>query len=173
MDIEMAFADADDVIKILVQTFKDMIKAVMKENQKELALLDAKLEVPKIKIVEYEAVIKKLKKKGFPIEFGHDFSRDHESSISEIYGEAVIIKRFPRALRAFYSMPCKENPELTESFDFIYRGLEILSGAAAYPRARDAHRVPEEKGPRPEGLRVLHKRLQVRCATPLGMEHRA
>jgi nondiscriminating aspartyl-tRNA synthetase len=36
MDIEMAFANADDVIKILIQTFKDMIKAVIKENRRSL-----------------------------------------------------------------------------------------------------------------------------------------
>jgi aspartyl-tRNA synthetase len=129
MDIEMAFASADDVIKILVSTFKDMLKAVIRENQRELGLLEAKLEVPKIKVVEYSKVIRDLKKKGFPIEMGHDFSRDHESSISEMYGDAVIIKRFPASLRAFYSMPCKDDPKLTESFDFIYKGLEILSGA--------------------------------------------
>jgi aspartyl-tRNA synthetase len=129
MDIEMAFATADDVIAILIRTFKEMLKAVIKDNQKELALLKVKLEVPKVKVVEYSKVIKDLKKKGFPIEMGHDFSRDHEASISEMYGDAVIIKKFPTALRAFYSMPCKDNPELTESFDFIYKGLEILSGA--------------------------------------------
>lgn len=152
MDIEMAFASADDVIKILIQTFKEMVKAVIKENQKELALLGAKLDVPKIKVVEYSKVIKDLKKKGYPIEFGHDFSRDHEGSISELYGEAVIVKRFPTALRAFYSMPCKENPELTESFDFIYRGLEILSGAQRIHKPEMLIESLQKKGLDPKGF---------------------
>ncbi len=61
MDIEMAFASADDVIKILIATFKDMLKAVIKENQKELDLLKVKLEVPKVKVVDYTKAIKDLR----------------------------------------------------------------------------------------------------------------
>ena len=164
MDIEMAFASADDVIKILIQTFKEMIKAVMKENKKELELLGAKLDVPKVKVVEYSDVIKRLKQKGFPIEFGHDFSRDHEGSISEIYGEAVIIKRFPTALRAFYSMPCKDNPELTESFDFIYRGLEILSGAQRIHSPEMLIESLKQKGLDPKGFEFYINAF--RCGAP-------
>jgi aspartyl-tRNA synthetase len=129
MDIEIAFAMADDALAVLKKTFKEMLKAVIKNNKKELELLGVNLEVPKIKTVDYSKVIKDLKKRGSTIEFGHDFSRDHENSIRALYGDAVIIKKFPTTLRAFYSMPCKDNPELTESYDFIYKGLEILSGA--------------------------------------------
>jgi aspartyl-tRNA synthetase len=129
MDIEMAFGYAEDALAVLKKTFKEMIRAVIRENQKELQLLGVTLEVPRIRTAEYSDVIKKLKGGGFPIEFGHDFSRDHEESISKIYGDAVIITKFPASLRAFYSMPCKDNPVLTESYDFIYKGLEILSGA--------------------------------------------
>jgi nondiscriminating aspartyl-tRNA synthetase len=164
MDIEMAFASADDVIKILVQTFKEMIKAVLKENKKELELLGAKLDVPKVKVVEYSAVIKSLKKKGHQIEMGHDFSRDHEASISELYGEAVIIKRFPTALRAFYSMPCKDNPELTESFDFIYRGLEILSGAQRIHEPEMLIESLKKKGLDPKGFEFYINAF--RCGAP-------
>lgn len=106
-----------------------MIKAVIKENQAELKLLGVELKVPEIKHVEYSEVVKALKKNGYPIEFGDDISRAHEPGIVKLYGDAVYIRKFPTALRAFYSMPCKDNPELTESYDFIYKGLEILSGA--------------------------------------------
>lgn len=164
MDIEMAFASADDVIKILIATFKEMIKAVIKDNQKELALVGAKLEVPKVKVVDYTDVIKKLQKKGYPIEMGHDFSRDHEGSISEMYGEAVIVKRFPTALRAFYSMPCKDNPELTESFDFIYRGLEILSGAQRIHSAEMLIESLKKKGLDPKGFEFYINAF--RCGAP-------
>ncbi len=164
MDIEMAFATADDVIKVLTRTFKEMIKAVIKENQKELALLGAKLEVPKVKVVEYKAVVKKLKAKGYPIELGHDFSRDHEASISEIFGEAVIIKGFPRTLRAFYSMPRKDDPEFTESFDFIYRGLEILSGAQRIHLPEMLIESIKKKGLDPRGFEFYINAF--RCGAP-------
>ncbi len=164
MDIEMAFASADDVIKILVKTFKAMIKAVIKDNRKELELLKADLTVPRVKVIDYSDAIKMLKKKGFPIEFGHDFSRDHEASISEIYGEAVIIRKFPTALRAFYSMPCKENPELTDSFDFIYRGLEILSGAQRIHSADMLIESLQKKGLNPKNFEFYINAF--RCGAP-------
>jgi aspartyl-tRNA synthetase len=164
MDIEMAFASADDVIKILIKTFKAMIKAVIKDNRKELELLKADLTVPRVKVIDYSDAIKMLKKKGFPIEFGHDFSRDHEASISEIYGEAVIIRKFPTALRAFYSMPCKENPELTDSFDFIYRGLEILSGAQRIHSADMLIESLQKKGLNPKNFEFYINAF--RCGAP-------
>jgi len=164
MDIEMAFATADDVIKVLTRTFKEMIKAVIKENQKELALLGAKLEVPKVKVIDYQEAIGKLQKKGYPIEFGHDFSRDHEGSISEIFGEAVIIKGFPTALRAFYSMPRKDDPRTTESFDFIYRGLEILSGAQRIHLPEMLIESLKKKGLDPRGFEFYINAF--RCGAP-------
>ncbi len=129
MDIEMAFADQDDVIKILVDVVKSVIREVKEKNKDDLETLGVKLEVPEPKIITYTEAIDHLKKKGFPIELGHDFSREHEKGLEEVFGDAVVVKDFPGTVRAFYSMPKEGNPELTNSFDFIYKGLEICSGA--------------------------------------------
>ena len=129
MDIEMAFANADDVIKILIEVVEAMLDAVIKRNKRDLEILGVKLNVPKAKIVTYKEAIDGLKKKGHAIEFGHDFSKEHEKAFEELFGEAVVIKDFPASVRAFYSMPKEDNPELTNSFDYIYKGLEICSGA--------------------------------------------
>ena len=128
MDIEMGFADADDVIKILRETLVTIIRAVKEKNAKDLETLGSKLEVPDVRVVSYSEAIEALKKK-HDIQFGHDFSREHEGTINELYGDAVVVRDFPTELRAFYSMPKKDNPELTNSFDLIYKGLEICSGA--------------------------------------------
>lgn len=129
MDIEMAFADHDDVIKILIDTVRSIIKEIKEENKEDLETLGVKLEVPDVKVVTYSEAIEKLKEKGHKIEFGHDFSKEHEKDFENIFGEAVVVKDFPASVRAFYSMPKAENPELTNSFDLIYKGLEICSGA--------------------------------------------
>jgi aspartyl-tRNA synthetase len=129
MDIEMAFADADDVIAVLVDVVRAMVKAVRENNREELELLGVKLDMPEPKIITYEHAIEGLKKKGHSIEYGHDFSKEHEKGIEDAFGEAVIVKDYPTALRAFYSMPKADRPELSNSFDYIYRGLEICSGA--------------------------------------------
>jgi aspartyl-tRNA synthetase len=129
MDIEVAFADADDVIKLLAEAVTSMVKEVIKSNKEELELLGRKLEVPKVKVVSYTEAVAELKKKGSTIEFGVDFSREDEQKVSEIYGKYVIVKEYPTKTRAFYSMPKKDNPEISYGFDFIFDGLEICSGA--------------------------------------------
>lgn len=129
MDIEMGFAAPDDAISVLSDTVSYMLKKVRKKNKAEFEEFGTKLKVPKVKTVTYAEAITALKKKGHDIEHGHDFSRDHEQGLQKLYGDAVIVKDFPTSLRAFYSMPKADNPELTDSYDFIYKGLEICSGA--------------------------------------------
>ncbi len=147
MDIEMGFADHEDVIKILNETVKAMIEAVKDNNKKDLGVLKAPaLEVPEVKTVTYEEVIDRLHKKGHALEFGNDITRKHEKAIETIFGEAVVVKDFPAELRAFYSMPKKDNPELTNSFDFIYRGLEICSGAQRIHKPELLIKALEKKG---------------------------
>jgi aspartyl-tRNA synthetase len=129
MDIEIGFAKSDDAIKYLKKAVLSIIKDIKKKNVEDLETLGIKLEVPKIKTVTYSQVIDKLKSHGFNIEFGSDISREHEAGIQELFGDAVVVKDFPTMLRAFYSKPKENNPELCESYDFIYKGLEISSGA--------------------------------------------
>ncbi|MGC8586614.1 MAG: aspartate--tRNA(Asn) ligase [Candidatus Micrarchaeia archaeon] len=129
MDIEMGFADDNDAIKELAYAVTSIIKAVKKDNKEELEALGIELEVPKVKIATYTEVIEKLNEHGYAIKFGEDISREHEAGIQEVFGDAVIVREFPTSLRAFYSMPKEDNPELSKSYDFIYKGLEISSGA--------------------------------------------
>lgn len=129
MDIEMGFAGAEDAISVLDETITYMIKQVRKRNKQELEQLGVKLKAPKLRVVTYSDAIEALKKKNHEIEYGHDFSRDHELGLQNLYGDAVVVRDFPAKIRAFYSMPKEDNPELTNSYDYIYKGLEICSGA--------------------------------------------
>merc|ERR1712183_761490 len=40
-----------------------------------------------------------------------------------------IMDKYPLSVRPFYTMPCPENSNLSNSYDFFIRGQEILSGA--------------------------------------------
>jgi aspartyl-tRNA synthetase len=125
----MAFADHDDVIAILSDMLVSIVKDVIKNNKDDLEQLKVKLSVPQVKTITYSEAVDKINKKGTAMKFGEDFSREHEKLLAEIYGEAMIIKGYPTAIRAFYSMPSKENPEISNSFDLLYKGLEMASGA--------------------------------------------
>jgi nondiscriminating aspartyl-tRNA synthetase len=150
MDAEMGFASADDAISLLAGTVTYMVKQVRKKNKEELEQLEVKLKAPKVKIITYAEAIGALKKKDHVIEYGHDFSRDHEEGLQKLYGDSVIVKDFPTNVRAFYSMPKEEDPELTNSYDFIYKGLEISSGAQRIHNPEMLIKAIERKGMNPK-----------------------
>ncbi|MDE1855093.1 MAG: aspartate--tRNA(Asn) ligase [Candidatus Micrarchaeota archaeon] len=150
MDIEMGFAGPDDAIKVLNETVIYMLKQVRKKNSEEFEQFGEKLKIPKIKTVTYSDAITALKKKGYEIEFGHDISRDHEQGLQKLYGDAVVVTNFPASIRAFYSMPMESSPELTNSYDFIYKGLEICSGAQRIHKPELLVRSLEKKGLNPK-----------------------
>ncbi len=129
MDVEIGFSDYNDAEKLLADTLKFIISEVINRNEKDLKTLGIELNVPNTKIVEYAEVIKQLKEKGENIEFGDDFSREHEKAIEKYFGESVLVTEFPTKVRAFYSMPNENNKEISHSYDLIYKGMEISSGA--------------------------------------------
>ncbi|MEM3199566.1 MAG: aspartate--tRNA(Asn) ligase [Candidatus Micrarchaeaceae archaeon] len=129
MDIEMAFANHEDVIGILAEMLRHIVKEVISKNKNELDILGRKLEVPDVKIIDYKDAIGSINSNGSSITFGEDFSREHEKALEKAYGDAVIVKNYPTAIRSFYSMPNEKDPSISNSFDLIYKGLEVSSGA--------------------------------------------
>lgn len=129
MDIEIAFADDNDAVKLLSEVVVYMIKEVIKHNSEDLKTLEVDLQVPDVKIVTYGEALEVLNKNGEQMKIGDDFSREAEAKLQQMYGDGLIIRNYPTALRAFYSMPREENPVFSKSYDFLYKGLEISSGA--------------------------------------------
>jgi aspartyl-tRNA synthetase len=124
LDVEIAFADYNDAMNYLEKFFISTLERIVNENYKDLIELKVKLEIPqKIERVKYEEIVEELK-----INFGEDLKREHEEKICEIFGEAVFVTDFPLSLRPFYTMP-NEDGKTSKSFDLIYKGLEISSGA--------------------------------------------
>ncbi len=152
MDIEMGFAGPDDALDMLRGVVTQMLKDVKKRNKAELETLGVDLKVPKIKTVTYTEALESLKKKGLSLEHGHDFARDHEQGIQKLYGDAVIVRDYPTKIRAFYSMPNEDNPEISNSYDFLYKGLEICSGAQRIHKPELLIRSLESRGLNPKNF---------------------
>jgi aspartyl-tRNA synthetase len=129
MDVEMGFADHRDAIGLLKRVVKSIIKDVAKKNADDLARLNATLAEPVIKEITYRKALSLLNAGGHDIEFGQDLSREHEEAICKALGDLVIVKDYPSSIRAFYSMPNPKDRKICNSFDLLYRGLEISSGA--------------------------------------------
>lgn len=129
MDIEMGFATPDDAIMLLKKVVVGILKDVAKANAQDLKTLDAQFVVPKPRVITYKQALSKLNANGIKMEFGEDFTREHEARLCELYGELLVVKEYPTAVRAFYSMPNEKDPEVSNSYDLIYKGIEISSGA--------------------------------------------
>lgn len=68
-----------------------------------------------------------------PVKDWEDFEPEEEKLLYELIyretgSEFVFVTHYPSAKRPFYAMDRKENPKETESFDLLFRGLEITTG---------------------------------------------
>ncbi|MEM4460958.1 MAG: aspartate--tRNA(Asn) ligase [Nanopusillaceae archaeon] len=155
MDIEMAFANDEDVIKELENVLRYIITEVKEKCKEELKILNRNLEIPKIPLprVRYEKAVEKLKEIGEKIEYGEDFSKQQERKMVDIFGKAFILKDWPEELKPFYAMPYEENPKIVKAFDLIYEGLEISSGAQRIHLPDLLEKRIKEKGLNPENFK--------------------
>jgi len=129
MDIEMGFADHEDVMDILSDVTVKILDEVKKQCPDQLAELGVELEVPKVGKYTYTDLVDKLVSNGFEMKWGEDFSKEAEKKLQGILGEDLyLIDDWPTPIRAFYSMP-KGDGKTCNAFDLVYKGLEIASGA--------------------------------------------
>jgi aspartyl-tRNA synthetase len=132
MDMEIGFAGPEDALDYLEAVFCNIIHSVRTHCAKELEILGVTVNpVEKIPRVTYTHALELLNKDGkHPLKWGQDLTRDHEKAVCDLLAsEAVIIKDYPTAIRAFYSMPYPDMPEMCTGYDLIYRGVEMASGA--------------------------------------------
>jgi aspartyl-tRNA synthetase len=127
MDIEVAFCDDFDVMKILEECVFYIIKKVKKECKEELRKLDKKISVNKAKYLSYKEATEILRKKGIEISYGEDFTPETEKKICEIFKDSLVfVHSWPNLLKPFYIMPKDE--EISCGFDALMNGIEISSG---------------------------------------------
>jgi nondiscriminating aspartyl-tRNA synthetase len=69
-----------------------------------------------------------------------------EWALAEHGSDFVVVHGYPTAHRAFYSHPDPDDPHSSRSFDLIFRGLELVSGAQRLHRYDDYVRTLEERG---------------------------
>jgi nondiscriminating aspartyl-tRNA synthetase len=80
-----------------------------------------------------------------------DLAPAHERALGEWAraehgSDFVVVHGYPTAHRAFYSHPDPEEPHWSRSFDLIFRGLELVSGAQRLHRYADYVSALEARG---------------------------
>lgn len=137
-DIEMSFINSHfDLMAEEEKMIKAMLEAVKKNyGEKIKKYFDREIVIPvlpfpKLTFREAKAILAKL---GVLGEKPEDFSPEEERAISKYVSdehgsEFVFIHDWPASARAFYSMRLESDPTLTKTFDLLWNGLEITSGA--------------------------------------------
>jgi aspartyl-tRNA synthetase len=146
-DFEISYINSH--YDVMAEEEKMLAYAFQKTNQN----LGTEFVVPTIpfpKLTMAEAK-QKLAQAGIPSEKEHDISPEEERAISELIKKEtghdfVFLTDYHISIRPFYHMRHEDQPERTKSFDLLYRGLEITTGAQREHRMDILKKQAVEKG---------------------------
>jgi nondiscriminating aspartyl-tRNA synthetase len=136
LDLEFGFIrDHYDVMRLVQDVLREMLDAVREECAEELALHEATVPtvgtIPVVSFREAQRVI--LDEFGEDCRREQDLSPQHERWLGEwarrVHGsDFLFVEGYPTEKRPFYTMPNPDEPEVTNSFDLLFRGLELITG---------------------------------------------
>lgn len=153
LDLEMGFIDDIEALMDLeTQLLQHIFTAVKEECARELELLGATLPeigaIPRLQLAEAQNILER--------EYGHPSPPGNLDPAGEKllcqYAQQewgtplVFITDYPTAVRPFYARRHSQAPELTHSFDLLFRGLEITTGGLRIHRPEELVRALEERG---------------------------
>ena len=141
LDAELGFVrDHRDVLAVLRTTIAGMVHAIAETAAQAVELLDVRLpEVPdEIPVVHFTEALRIV---GAP-EDEPDLAPEHERAMSawalEEHGsDFVAVEGYPMRKRPFYTHPQPDDPRWSNSFDLLFRGLELTTGGQRLYRYDD------------------------------------
>lgn len=162
IDMEMSWIDShEDVMKFQEELMVRAITAVKEKHGERIKeLYDIDIEVPttpfpRIPLAEAHEIIEK---RGYKVpRTDGDLDPEGERQISqyakeELGHDFVFLTDYPKHIRPFYHMRHEDNETLTKSYDLIWKGTEITTGAQREHRIEVLEAQAKDKGLDPEGL---------------------
>ncbi|PIN76944.1 aspartate--tRNA(Asn) ligase [Candidatus Woesearchaeota archaeon CG10_big_fil_rev_8_21_14_0_10_36_11] len=153
VDFEMGFIkDENDVMDMIEEMFIHLLTALKKEASAELSLLNVEHNFPsKIPRMTMKDAKELLKAKGRTYKDDDDIDPEGEKLLGEIVkkkfnSEFVFVTNFPWVIRPFYHMKPSDDPKGTRSFDLLFNGVEICTGAQREHRLDILSKQAKEKG---------------------------
>ncbi|MGD0070693.1 MAG: aspartate--tRNA(Asn) ligase [Candidatus Bathyarchaeia archaeon] len=155
VDIEEAFANAQDVMQLLEQVIHHACTTVKEKCASELSVLKYKFEVPQIpfKRLTYDQVLDDLKKQDVKVPWGEDIPTEACRVLGKLYPFFYFITDWPTNAKAFYIKPREDKPELCEGFDLMWRYIELVSGGTRICQKDQLIQRLKEKGLNPESFK--------------------
>jgi nondiscriminating aspartyl-tRNA synthetase len=138
VDMELAWIDSyEDIMRFEEEWLHYVITAIDEAHGAEIEeIFGVKVVVPTLPFprITLQEAREILNEQGHEIPHKEDLDPEGERMLStyiaERFGhEFVFVTDYPAEVRAFYHMRHADNPELTLSFDLLWKGLEITTGA--------------------------------------------
>jgi len=177
-DMELSWIEShEDVMKVWEEAIAfalTEIKTSLGDRIQELygrELIIPTLPFPRITLKDAKTLLKEL---GVVDQRDGDLSPEEEREISAIvkerYGhEFAYITEYPKKVRAFYHMRLESDPNLTKSFDLLWSGIEITTGAQREHRYEQLKQQAVEKGVKVESIQTYLDFFRYGCPPHGGM----
>ncbi|WP_255572554.1 aspartate--tRNA(Asn) ligase [Leucobacter tenebrionis] len=162
VDTELSWIDShEDVMELHEELIVAGLSAVKEKHGEEIQkLFGIELEVParpfpRIPLAEAKEIVKA---EGYEVpradaDMDPEGERRIAAHVKKKYGsDFVFLTDYDASIRPFYHMRHPENPHLTNSYDLIYRGTEISTGAQREHRIEVLEAQAVEKGMDPKEL---------------------
>ena len=155
IDIEEAFATAEDVMKVAENLMHHVCKYVKQRCQRDLTILKHDIAMPEVpfKRFTYDEVIGELAEQGTEIPWGEDLSTPACRMLGKIHPYFYFIVDWPTSLKPFYIKPSDGKPEISEGFDLMWDWIEIASGGTRVHDKELLIKRLEGQGLHPESFR--------------------
>jgi nondiscriminating aspartyl-tRNA synthetase len=161
LDAELGFiADHHDVMAVVERAVSGMLSALRAEVGAEVALLGVELpreglHFPELDFVEAQQLIQTAT--GEHVVGEPDLSPADERwlgdwALREHGSDFLFVTGYPLAKRPFYTHPDPRRPEQSNSFDLLFRGLELVTGGQRLHRYADYLSALASRGMTTDGL---------------------
>lgn len=155
----------DEVLEIIDKLFVSLFDGLNERCASELEVVRRQFPAPPLRylrktlVLTFEEGIEMLKNGGYPdIDPLADLNTEVERALGKLVAEKYetdffILKRYPSAVRPFYTMPDPVDPNYSNSYDVFIRGEEIISGAQRVHDAEMLKKQAEKCGIEVESIR--------------------
>ena len=153
LDVEMAFADMHDVLKVLEELVYHVINEIREAKMSALKFLemDDKTIEPELPLprYKYDEILEIIEEKfGIKVEWGEDISTEAYRKLDAELPGYYYITHWPMEIKPFYIMPSKDS-KYSESFDLQKGWLELTSGGTRVHNEQQLKAAIESKGLNP------------------------
>jgi aspartyl-tRNA synthetase len=155
IDIEQAFATAEDVMQVLEQLMRHACKTVAERCKGELQTLKHTVKVPEVpfKRLTYSQLLDELKHEDIEIPWGEDIPTPAFRTVGKLHPYFFFLVDWPTESKAFYIKPRDDKPEISEGFDLMWRWMELVSGGTRIASKELLIERLKEKGLNPESFK--------------------